>query len=143
MIDPAGYERATELFARAVDLPREERSSYLQRQCGNDSELLRLLESLLREDENGPILAGSGAPQLANEDGLSGRTVSHYLIDRPISAGGMGVVYRATETRLQRPVVLKFLPPFLTADPAIRKRFLREARAIASIDHQNVCRFTK
>ena len=51
----------------------------------------------------------------------------------------MGVVYRATETRLQRTVALKFLPPFLRDDSASRERFIREARLIASIDHQNVC----
>jgi serine/threonine protein kinase len=56
-----------------------------------------------------------------------------------MAAGGMGMIYRATETRLERTVALKFLPPFLRDDSSSRARFVREARAIASIDHQNVC----
>jgi Tol biopolymer transport system component len=131
--DPAVYQRAAELFSLAVELAPEEQSSFLQKQCGSDPNLLRLVENLLREDQR------AVAPIPADEEGLSGRTLSHYRIIAPMAAGGMGIVYRATETRLERTVALKFLPPFLIDDPASRERFVREARAIASIDHQNVC----
>ncbi len=83
-------------------------------------------------------LAADRSIPVIHED-LSGRTLSHYQIVRPMGAGGMGVVYRATETRLQRTVALKFLPPLLRDDSASRERFIREACVIASIDHQNVC----
>ncbi|HEX8028646.1 MAG TPA: serine/threonine protein kinase, partial [Vicinamibacterales bacterium] len=58
---------------------------------------------------------------------LAGRTVSHYRIVEEISRGGMGIVYRATDTRLNRDVALKVLPTELTNDPERRERFTREA----------------
>ncbi|MBV9033174.1 MAG: serine/threonine-protein kinase [Acidobacteriaceae bacterium] len=141
--DPALYKRAEELFSQAVELTSEEQLPFLQEQCGSNTDLLRLVQDLLREDRSGSILremdAGAVAAIPANQDDLSGRTLSHYHIIGPMAAGGMGILYRATETRLQRTVALKFLPPLLTNNVTSRERFVREARAIASIDHQNVC----
>jgi eukaryotic-like serine/threonine-protein kinase len=139
--DPAVYKRVSELFSRAAELPVQDQAAFLQDKCGSDTDLLRLVQTLLQEDREGPIepeLAADRPIPIIQED-LSGRTLSHYQIVRPMGAGGMGVVYRATETRLQRTVALKFLPPFLRDDSASRERFIREARVIASIDHQNVC----
>jgi eukaryotic-like serine/threonine-protein kinase len=139
--DPAAYKRLAELFSQAAELPLEDQAAFLQDKCGSDADLLRLVESLLQKDREGPIkpeLAADRPIPIIQED-LSGRTLSHYQIVSPMGAGGMGVVYRATDTRLQRTVALKFLPPFLRNDSPSRERFIREARVIASIDHQNVC----
>ena len=62
-----------------------------------------------------------------------------YEIVKPIGAGGMGEVYEARDTRLDRPVAIKVLPPELAADAAARARFDREARAIAALNHPNIC----
>jgi serine/threonine protein kinase len=70
---------------------------------------------------------------------LAGRTVSHFQVLEPLGAGGMGVVYRAEDTRLGRAVALKFLLPQLGLDAAAKARFLHEAHSAAALDHPNLC----
>ena len=78
----------------------------------------------------------TGAP---DPSGLSGRTVSHFRVLEALGAGGMGVVYRAEDVRLNRTVALKFMLPRYGIDADATARFLREARAVAALDHSNIC----
>ena len=70
---------------------------------------------------------------------MIGRTISHYRILDKLGEGGMGVVYKAEDSKLERPVALKLLPAHLLGNEDIRKRFEREAKASAALSHPNVC----
>ena len=68
-----------------------------------------------------------------------GTRLGPYAITSPLGAGGMGEVYKATDTRLDRTVAVKVLPEHVAADPELRQRFEREAKALAALSHPHIC----
>jgi serine/threonine protein kinase len=125
------------VLAGALERTPAERRAYLDRACA-DVSLRREVESLIAANEQGDT---SFLEQPAIEQGAlkPGSRLGPYEIVSSIGAGGMGEVYRAKDTRLDRVVAIKVLPDHQASKPELRERFEREARAISSLNHPHIC----
>jgi pimeloyl-ACP methyl ester carboxylesterase/tRNA A-37 threonylcarbamoyl transferase component Bud32 len=141
--DPAARRRRIEaLFDEVLDLAPGDRAPILARGSADDPELRHEVEALLEAAGQSGVtgrLAGALVGPPALDSAPPPVTVSQYEIVGRVGGGGMGIVYKARDPRLQRFVALKYLPASLGADPELKHRFLREAKTIASFDHPNLC----
>jgi serine/threonine-protein kinase len=143
---PERYQQVNRLLDAALERTPEERTAFLIEACEGDEELLREVESLLTACEGaGSFIEAPPAEAMAKALGegrgqtVIGRTLGHYEVRALIGAGGMGEVYQARDVRLDREVAIKIIPPQLAEDREALRRFEREAKAIASLSHPNVC----
>ena len=129
-------ERVKHAFFALCDLDREHQHVRLHELCGSDAALLREVERLLDNDIKESLI-NTEFPTISDE--WIGKTLKHYKILERIGEGGMGVVYRGEDVRLNRPVAIKLLGARMLGDHSQRERFLREAQAAASLQHPSVC----
>ena len=143
---PERYQRIGQLFAEALDHPSEKRAAFLEESCGQDADLRAAVEKMLAGFSDAGDFFARPALDVAAEllaqqqaqPALLGKQISHYQVLSLLGAGGMGQVYLARDTRLQRQVALKLLPAAFTQDAERVKRFEQEAQAASALNHPNI-----
>jgi serine/threonine-protein kinase len=144
-VTPKRWQQVVRIYEMAVDHDPLVRHSFLSDVCAGDDALQREVESLLLQDAEPAVVDRSVWAIAARlfDDGPNlrpGTTVGPYRIESTLGAGGMGEVFRATDTRLNRQVAIKVLPTEVALDPEMRVRFAQEARAVAALTHSHICR---
>jgi serine/threonine protein kinase len=152
-LNPERWQQISRIFKSAISLDPEARNAYVAGQCGSDDSLRAEVDKLIashqqasEQDFIGGMAAEAAAPLLIIEDevGPPQRTLSNgqhfgsYVILDPLGAGGMGEVYLARDTRLDRTVALKILPPDISGDKRRMQRFRQEAKVASSLNQPNI-----
>src|SRR5262245_46599420 len=146
-MNSARWKQVDRLLQAALERPPGQRAEFLRQACAGDTELEREIQSLLAShQEAGSFLEGPAmevaarglAASSSSATTLSGRTISHYRIGEQLGHGGMGVVWKARDTSLDRYVAFKVLPVAKMSDPEYKRRFVQEAKAASALNHPNI-----
>ncbi len=130
----AKAQTARSIVDSALNLPSQKRNAFVDDACEGNASLKQDVLVLLSQSDN-QIPANASE----NVKSMIGEQVGPYKIESIIGAGGMGMIHKAKDTRLDRHVALKCLPPHLTVNKQNRERFLNEAKAVSRLDHPNIC----
>jgi serine/threonine protein kinase len=135
-----------EIFHGALSYDREDRAAYLEQVCAGDAVVRNEVESLVAAYDSSSGLLEETAVTLAmkvigssSDDSMVGQEVGFYKILSCLGQGGMGTVYLAEDVRLNRKVALKFLSSDFISDNWAKRQLVREAQAVAMLDHSNIC----
>ena len=143
-MSPERWHRVETILAGALNREAAGRAAFLQEACGDDESLRQEVESLLAHEGEGgqalaSVVAGAAALFQGRELGVSeDDRIGVYRVVREIGRGGMGEVWLAEDTRLGRPVAIKFLTPGRDASDKRFQRFQEEARAASALNHPNI-----
>lgn len=143
-LTPERWQQVSRIYDLVADRDPSARKALLEEACQGDESLRREVESLLGQDHAVAVIDRSvwetAAPLFEGDPPLGpGATLGPYRIEGRLGAGGMGEVFRAIDTRLNRPVAIKVLPTGVALDQEVRARFAREARAVAALTHPHIC----
>ena len=145
MKTPESMQRLEELFHEAVGLRPQERAAFMAQVRSSDPELAAAVASLVVAHEGPDSLLDAPAYEAAAEwvaepqaALAAGQVVGHYEVIAPLGKGGMGEVYLASDTQLDRKVALKLLPAALTDNRDRLRRFIQEAKTASSLNHPNI-----
>jgi hypothetical protein len=134
-ITPERYQRLMALFEAACERGVEARAAFLDEACREDDALRRDVEELLAADRKSRGLLEN--PLAALAPAVAGTQIGPYRIEAKLGEGGMGMVFRALDTKLNRLVAIKFLSDVLT-DASGRRRFQREAQMASALNHPHI-----
>jgi Protein kinase domain len=142
-LGPGRWSRVKDVFEAARALPADARTPYVRDACGGDDDLRQEIASLLAAYEPAASFLEAPAaqmfPHLLVTTSLAHRRIGPYEVSSLIGHGGMGDVYKAVDTRLDRAVAIKTLAVHSEDDPQAHQRFEREARAVGALNHPHIC----
>jgi len=141
MTNPETWERIAALFHRTLELPKNERADFLRQECGDDESVRAEVASLVKAHAEAEGFLDRQMPGASGDVArlARGSRLGVFEILERLGAGGMGEVYRARDTRLDRLVAVKVLSADLADDPRGRERFEREAHIISKLTHPHIC----
>jgi len=140
-MSPERWRKVEAIFLAALERPSQERAAFLGKVCDDDVELRVQVEAMLAADGQSNLIDARVSEVaadllLAAKGSLEpGQTFNHYQVIRELGRGGMGQVYLAHDSRLDRPVALKLLPHTFSKDPERVRRFQQEARVVSALNH--------